>query len=231
MEGWDDTANFLPPTSEENLSYNKGSAVAHTGDNYGRVSGFAEPPANRKPLAPGLINILNSPQSEGEEMLFFSDDESFPGDIEECGEDFGHNEYLEPSQHEYFEPPFNEHLEPPLEESLQPLHQLLARPTHQQYKNTWVNMENSPNRPREENNIEPSTFQPVPANPRCRGDPLNTKNKGYQMLLKLGWTEGNGLGTEGSGIKSPIGASKQWGRMGLGVASECQEEKKGKPKD
>jgi splicing factor 4 len=33
---------------------------------------------------------------------------------------------------------------------------------------------------------------------------LKEDNKGFQMLQKLGWTEGQGLGTDGSGIVEPI---------------------------
>uniref|UniRef100_A0A6I8S6V2 SURP and G-patch domain containing 1 n=1 Tax=Xenopus tropicalis TaxID=8364 RepID=A0A6I8S6V2_XENTR len=33
---------------------------------------------------------------------------------------------------------------------------------------------------------------------------LTVENLGYQMLMKMGWKEGEGLGTEGQGIKNPV---------------------------
>ena len=33
---------------------------------------------------------------------------------------------------------------------------------------------------------------------------LTCENIGYQMMLKLGWKEGEGLGTEGQGITQPV---------------------------
>lgn len=33
---------------------------------------------------------------------------------------------------------------------------------------------------------------------------LTVENIGYQMLMKMGWKEGEGLGTEGQGIKNPV---------------------------
>lgn len=33
---------------------------------------------------------------------------------------------------------------------------------------------------------------------------LTIENIGYQMLMKMGWKEGDGLGSEGQGIKNPV---------------------------
>lgn len=33
---------------------------------------------------------------------------------------------------------------------------------------------------------------------------LTVENIGYQMLMKMGWKEGDGLGSEGQGIKNPV---------------------------
>nr|8EJM_B Chain B, SURP and G-patch domain-containing protein 1 [Homo sapiens] len=33
---------------------------------------------------------------------------------------------------------------------------------------------------------------------------LTVENIGYQMLMKMGWKEGEGLGSEGQGIKNPV---------------------------
>ena len=38
---------------------------------------------------------------------------------------------------------------------------------------------------------------------------LTCDNLGYQMLQKLGWKEGEGLGSEGQGIKTPVNKSVQ----------------------
>lgn len=42
-------------------------------------------------------------------------------------------------------------------------------------------------------------------------------NVGYQMLKKFGWTEGQGLGSGGSGITAPVSAGRQNEKQGLGV--------------
>lgn len=48
-------------------------------------------------------------------------------------------------------------------------------------------------------------------------------NKGRQLLAKMGWTEGAGLGAGGSGITAPVqaGAGNQ---RGLGIGAEKAEE-------
>lgn len=33
---------------------------------------------------------------------------------------------------------------------------------------------------------------------------LTEENKGFQMLQKLGWSQGQGLGADGSGIVDPV---------------------------
>lgn len=33
---------------------------------------------------------------------------------------------------------------------------------------------------------------------------LTVENIGFKMLMKMGWKEGEGLGTEGQGIKNPV---------------------------
>jgi splicing factor 4 len=47
---------------------------------------------------------------------------------------------------------------------------------------------------------------------------LQSDNVGYQMLKKLGWTEGQGLGAESSGISEPINKNPAgFGNAGLGT--------------
>ncbi|XP_017467652.1 PREDICTED: SURP and G-patch domain-containing protein 1 isoform X3 [Rhagoletis zephyria] len=59
---------------------------------------------------------------------------------------------------------------------------------------------------------------------------LKEDNIGFQMLQKLGWKEGQGLGTDGAGIVDPVNKAPQRdGNQGLGVASaatpeECDNE-------
>ncbi|XP_056374158.1 SURP and G-patch domain-containing protein 2 isoform X2 [Hyla sarda] len=50
---------------------------------------------------------------------------------------------------------------------------------------------------------------------------LTQQNVGFQMLSKMGWQEGEGLGSQGSGIKNPINVGTISGGEGLGA-----EEKK-----
>lgn len=33
---------------------------------------------------------------------------------------------------------------------------------------------------------------------------LTVENIGFKMLMKMGWKEGEGLGSEGQGIKNPV---------------------------
>uniref|UniRef100_A0A146L5G3 SURP and G-patch domain-containing protein 1 n=1 Tax=Lygus hesperus TaxID=30085 RepID=A0A146L5G3_LYGHE len=49
---------------------------------------------------------------------------------------------------------------------------------------------------------------------------LTEENKGFQMLQKLGWTEGKGLGSDGGGIVEPINKAKiRDTNQGLGVTN------------
>lgn len=57
---------------------------------------------------------------------------------------------------------------------------------------------------------------------------INSSNVGYQLLQKSGWSQGQGLGTDKSGISTPIGISSNGqpkSNVGLGVLStdEAQE--------
>lgn len=45
-----------------------------------------------------------------------------------------------------------------------------------------------------------------------------TEGKGYEMLLRLGWTNGKGLGKSAQGICTPIEAAKRARRLGIGAA-------------
>ncbi|KAI1296733.1 Angiogenic factor with G patch and FHA domains 1 [Halotydeus destructor] len=48
---------------------------------------------------------------------------------------------------------------------------------------------------------------------------ITKKNKGFRMLEKLGWSEGEGLGKESSGISEPIAVQSISNRAGLGSDS------------
>ncbi|KAH8278960.1 hypothetical protein KR018_011779 [Drosophila ironensis] len=54
---------------------------------------------------------------------------------------------------------------------------------------------------------------------------LKEDNIGFQMLQKLGWKEGQGLGQDGAGIVDPVNKAPQRdGNQGLGVTSAAQPE-------
>ncbi|TDG47569.1 hypothetical protein AWZ03_006008 [Drosophila navojoa] len=54
---------------------------------------------------------------------------------------------------------------------------------------------------------------------------LKEDNIGFQMLQKLGWKEGQGLGQDGAGIVDPVNKAPQRdGNQGLGVGSVAQPE-------
>ena len=42
-------------------------------------------------------------------------------------------------------------------------------------------------------------------------------NKGYDMLVRLGWTKDTGLGRQGQGIIAPVAPASQMNRKGLGL--------------
>lgn len=54
---------------------------------------------------------------------------------------------------------------------------------------------------------------------------LTDKNLGFQMLQKMGWKEGHGLGSCGKGIREPVSvyAAGAWGR-GWGGQRAWREE-------
>ncbi|XP_054835641.1 SURP and G-patch domain-containing protein 2 [Eublepharis macularius] len=57
-----------------------------------------------------------------------------------------------------------------------------------------------------------------------RHNKLTRKNIGFQMLKKMGWQEGRGLGSHGDGIREPIKVGSTSAGEGLGVAGEENKE-------
>ncbi|XP_037741715.1 SURP and G-patch domain-containing protein 2 isoform X2 [Chelonia mydas] len=53
---------------------------------------------------------------------------------------------------------------------------------------------------------------------------LTVKNVGFQMLQKMGWQEGRGLGSQGKGIKEPVKVGTTSAGEGLGAAGEENKE-------
>ena len=48
---------------------------------------------------------------------------------------------------------------------------------------------------------------------------LNEENEGHKLLKRMGWTEGSGLGVEGSGIIEPIRETVKKDKTGIGSGS------------
>lgn len=46
--------------------------------------------------------------------------------------------------------------------------------------------------------------------------PISKKNKGFKMLEKLGWSQGQGIGKDASGMSEPIDVEMRAERAGLG---------------
>ncbi|MBW0464221.1 hypothetical protein O181_003936 [Austropuccinia psidii MF-1] len=63
-----------------------------------------------------------------------------------------------------------------------------------------------------------STSQPTTCNGEHRK--LDITNKGMQLLLKMGWTEGTGLGINETGRKEPIPTPAQTPLLGLGKSTQ-----------
>ena len=52
--------------------------------------------------------------------------------------------------------------------------------------------------------------------------PIPETNRGYQLMLKMGWGRGCGLGRSGGGIIEPVRLGEQYDTLGLGKASEYE---------
>ena len=63
-----------------------------------------------------------------------------------------------------------------------------------------------------------------------KGKPLTSDNKGFKMLLCLGWKQVDGLGITGAGIKEPLVAQTNRGREGFGVFTPTKVEVERDPK-
>eukprot|EP01048_Picozoa_sp_COSAG05_P005439 COSAG05_NODE_323_length_11408_cov_361.826156_7_plen_150_part_00 len=65
----------------------------------------------------------------------------------------------------------------------------------------------------------PVDGEPAPGQPTIVGAALDESNRGFRLLSKQGWTQGQGLGTREQGMTAPIILSTQTGRAGLGLAA------------
>lgn len=60
--------------------------------------------------------------------------------------------------------------------------------------------------------------RPMPDESDYKEFKIAETNVGYQMLKKFGWTEGQGLGQDGSGITAPVNATRRNEAQGLGAS-------------
>lgn len=56
--------------------------------------------------------------------------------------------------------------------------------------------------------------------PTPSADPLESSNKGFAMLERMGWKQGEGLGTSKDGMKEPLQAQQRYRRSGLGASDQ-----------
>ena len=55
---------------------------------------------------------------------------------------------------------------------------------------------------------------------------LRSNNKGYQIMLKSGWKESSGLGSNEQGRVNPVRAKQKLDRLGIGIEKEKRSDKK-----
>ena len=100
------------------------------------------------------------------------------------------------------------------DECLTSVDKILSKPAH----NYEIAFDYEPEDPMSPNGLCEKLNKKVRKHPRCQGSPIPHENKGYRMLLNLGWKKWQGLGKMSDGIKSPIGAEVTKGnRRGLGI--------------
>ena len=100
-------------------------------------------------------------------------------------------------------------------ESFESLREVLERPILDQYQTAWAQS------PGKDGVLENNSTKPH--GPQCEGLPVPSTNKGYKILKGMGWVQGQGLGTRGGGVISPIGANGQRSRSGLGSLGQHQQ--------
>lgn len=53
-----------------------------------------------------------------------------------------------------------------------------------------------------------------------RTQPIGEENRGFRLLKKMGWKQGQGLGVNGDGITVPVVLKSQVATLGLGKSEE-----------
>lgn len=53
-----------------------------------------------------------------------------------------------------------------------------------------------------------------------RPQPIGAENRGFRLLTKMGWKQGQGLGVKGDGITVPVVLRSQVATLGLGKAAQ-----------
>ena len=64
-----------------------------------------------------------------------------------------------------------------------------------------------------------ATLLDATAPPPAVGPPIAESNRGYRLLERQGWSQGQGLGVSGTGPKQPVGIVTNLHRHGVGIGN------------